>query len=407
MNWALTYALWSTVGGGLLLVVERRLRPEWREAVLWFALLAPMAVVASSLLPRGVAAPDASMPFSPRLSITLPVAATRAMPDRLPIGATLLGIWGIGVAVLLTRDVVRRKRLMRSLNRQPAAHPALHDLAKRLGLHRPVTLTRSASVPVPLAIGGGEVCVPDSLLAQPDSVDLVPILAHELAHLVRHDPRAQQLVRLISIVLWWQPLTRVIGRQLAAVAELRTDALASTIVPPTQLASALLQFAEAKPPPNAPGLPAFPSGLLHERVLALIEERPEAGSLRVRVGLCVLASVLACQFTPQVALAELRQAVVIPAMIANRVSAQLPTLPPASPGFTTQARARSTTPQHEPVIAPGDGDVVAALKSLLLDPEQHVRVAARTSLRRLALDASRQALQDDPMAAVDAAKDIP
>lgn len=407
MSWALTYALWSTVGGGLLLAVERRLRPEWREAVLWFALLAPIAVAASALVPRGTALPELNLPLPSHPTIILPVAATGAVPPRLPLGPACLAIWAIGVVALLYRDVRRRRHLMRSLDRQPAGHPAFQGLATRMGLRRPVALTRSAMVPVPLAIGGGEVCLPDRLLAQPDGGDLVPILAHELAHLVRHDPRAQQLVRLISLVLWWQPLNRVIARRLADVAELRTDALAATIVPPTQLASALLQFAQAALPRHAPGLPAFPSNLLHERVLALVEDRPEAGSLRVRAGLCGMAGLVACLLTPQVAPAELRQALVTPVSLASRVNAQPPALPPASPAVAPPAPTRRAAPQPDSAPPPGDADVIAALSTLLRDPEQHVRVAARTSLRRLGSDASREALQHDPMAAVDAAKDAP
>jgi len=292
---------------------------------------------------------------------------------------------------------------MESLNRKPVERSDVMQLAMGLGLVTNVRLTESEYLPVPIAMGSEEICLPSDLLTGVSADELEPILAHELAHLSRRDPILQQIARVVSIVLWWQPLNRIIAIRLQSVAELRTDRLSSGIVGPTRLAHALVEFAHQKRSAQLAGMPAFPAGLLKERVAMLLHEAAPQSTLRVRIAVCGAIAVVALVFAPRFAVLRAQ----LPAMLKPlvvRASLMVP-----SAGISQDAtKAQPTKVTRQPIpgeTTPGENDVVAALTALLDDSEQHVRVAARESLHRIASEESRGALAKDRYAQIDSSKE--
>ncbi|MEO8578489.1 MAG: M56 family metallopeptidase, partial [Gemmatimonadales bacterium] len=243
MSWMITYAVSSTMIALLVIATEKRFRPEWREALLWLAVFAPLLIASATFIARAPANVSAFATVAPTISIIAPDihVTPRATLD---IGFIAVVIWIAVALVILARDLILHRRLIAAIDRRPATHCGLAAVASQLRIRRPIKLTRSESLPVPIAIGSREICLPASLLESAARDELEPIFAHELAHLRRRDPQIQQAARIFAVVLWWQPFNRVIARKLAAVAELRADALCSSVVEPTRIARTLLLFAQ-------------------------------------------------------------------------------------------------------------------------------------------------------------------
>ena len=81
-------------------------------------------------------------------------------------------------------------------------------LADEAGVARPVRLTAAPSLASPVALGARhlEICLPERALTTLDRRHLEAILAHEVAHLARRDPVWLRAYRLVSALLFFQPL---------------------------------------------------------------------------------------------------------------------------------------------------------------------------------------------------------
>jgi beta-lactamase regulating signal transducer with metallopeptidase domain len=343
----LVYGLLSTVCAGLTLLFNRRLSLEWRETVLWAALVVPLIAIA---LPRAVH-------VLPPIAVTVPTVLTGALPLTITTGrapnmivAVAIALWLSVAVLLLVRELWRRRRLLSLLDRRPINGSPLAELARsiaaELGLARPIRVTQSTALQIPIAIGSSEVCVPPHV----SLADRRPALAHEIAHLRRFDTYREQLARLVALVFWWQPLNRLLVRELTGVAELLADRQARRAVAGEDLAATLLRFAEQSLEQRfIAGAPALHASPLRERILRLLQHEPGYVSHRfVRVSFVILCLPLAS---------------VLPAM-------------------TIAPKPVASVPASRDMGSPSDEDVVAALRALLRDPSKQVREAARASLTR-------------------------
>jgi beta-lactamase regulating signal transducer with metallopeptidase domain len=96
-----------------------------------------------------------------------------------------------------------------------------------------------------VAIGASEICLPERTLAELDPIRMESILAHELAHLERGDPRWLTLARVIEAVFFFQPLNRVARARMQEAAEFASDEWAARVVArPLDLAHCLARVAE-------------------------------------------------------------------------------------------------------------------------------------------------------------------
>ncbi|WP_420124846.1 HEAT repeat domain-containing protein [Longimicrobium sp.] len=310
--WLLTYALHSTLLLGAAALLARRVRGEaWRET-LWKAALIGGIVTATAqtqsgydppagtwrlgstvaftaVLPAeeaasaqpspaihtpGGAAPrpasiestastEPAPPSTPAAVSTGHVESTGALSIR-PLMSLAIGAWAMIAALLIVRIAWRQGRLRRMLRgRQAVSDPAvvgmMAELRRNAGLGRPVRLTACDATPTPLALGGGEVCVPPRFLVDLDPEQQRSALAHELAHLARRDPAWHFVIALIEAVFFFQPLNRLARLRLRESAEFLCDEWAARQTgSPLGLARCLAEVASWV----APGRPPIPAGTM-------------------------------------------------------------------------------------------------------------------------------------------------
>ncbi|MDP9348290.1 MAG: M56 family metallopeptidase, partial [Gemmatimonadota bacterium] len=195
----------------------------------------------------------------------------------------LLTSWGagagLGLAALL-RARLRLKRMLRarSVVADPSLRAMLDDLRERAGVGRTVLLTQTERLHTPFATGSGEICLPTRVVRDLDGEQRRSILAHELAHLLRRDPRWFTCLAMIERVLFFQPLNRVARRRVQESAEFLCDDWAARQVGGLALARCLTEVASWNvAPPQAFAMAGMAgSGPLTRRVERLLS--PAAGT---------------------------------------------------------------------------------------------------------------------------------
>jgi len=174
-------------------------------------------------------------------------------------GAVAYLAWAMGAIAYCARRVARSRL---PDNRTLAAQTA--DLARRLGLRRPVRLAIVDGPIGPLTYGWLRplLVLPVELASRP-AAELEPILAHELIHVRRGDAFVG-LLQVVSQALWWfHPLVWLMNRGLCVERERCCDeeAIASLGYEPTQYGRGLLNVLELKRqsrlPAAVPGIRPF------------------------------------------------------------------------------------------------------------------------------------------------------
>ena len=260
--WLLTYALHSTLFLGLACLASRRLsrRARLEEAVWRFALLAGLVTATVQLaagweplagrwtleapapaysaaaleMPRVQhAAPLQTVERAERSSRSMAAAPASRIDLRINLRILALGLWAAGALFLAMHWGWSYLRLRRRLRARPEViGGGMFSILGRLsheageqGLAPLVRLTCSSRVSVPVALGvlRPEICVPPRALSHLEPEQQEGMLAHELAHLVRRDPFWLAFSRLLSGVLFFQPLNRVAGRRLRELSERLCD----------------------------------------------------------------------------------------------------------------------------------------------------------------------------------------
>jgi beta-lactamase regulating signal transducer with metallopeptidase domain len=129
--------------------------------------------------------------------------------------------WLGGVSILSIRLVGgwKRTQRLRNLGTKPlpeAWQASLARLARRIGVSRRVALYESARVEVPTVIGWLRpvILVPASALTGLSAWHLEALLAHELAHVRRHDYLINLLQTASEILLFYHPAVWWVSRQM-------------------------------------------------------------------------------------------------------------------------------------------------------------------------------------------------
>jgi beta-lactamase regulating signal transducer with metallopeptidase domain/uncharacterized protein involved in exopolysaccharide biosynthesis len=177
--------------------------------------------------------PAAVPPLTRYNSMAIP-----AVTDRLATALEwaipwLVSVWCIGVGLLSLRLLrgYGSIRSVRSRQVRPMDYAwgeRLAELQRRLSMSRPVLLFESALIQVPVVVGWLRpmILVPASSLSGLTPQQLELILAHELAHIRRHDPWVNLLQVLIETLLFYHPAVWWISRDVRAERELCCDDLA-------------------------------------------------------------------------------------------------------------------------------------------------------------------------------------
>jgi len=199
-----------------------------------------------------------ALPAAP-LAETLPTAhpallTAPTLPPPVPGGAaTCRGVgslWAAGTALLLLWliacqwHLTRLRRQARPITSGPAA-----DALAALSARPPVLLAHpSVRSPFLSGIRRPAIFLPTTHEADFDQTALRAILAHELAHLEHRDNAWTLAARLLSALLWPQPLLWVLCRRLDQTGEEACDlAVLAQDCPPRAYAACLLTLAERHP----------------------------------------------------------------------------------------------------------------------------------------------------------------
>jgi beta-lactamase regulating signal transducer with metallopeptidase domain len=220
LAWALVHFVWQgaaiALAAGFAGALLRRARPATRYVVLCAAmgamLLAP-AVTFFVIRAQPAAAPvpalaaEIAPPSPPAAGV--PAASSAAGPSWLE---WVVRVWLSGVAILGLRALggwvwVQRLRACSTTPAAESVQRAASYLRERLGVRRVVRILRTAAADVPATFGWLRpvVLLPVSALTAltPEQVEL--LIAHELAHVRRHDYLVNLAQTVVETVLFYHP----------------------------------------------------------------------------------------------------------------------------------------------------------------------------------------------------------
>lgn len=162
------------------------------------------------------------------LSASIPSPTSAVLPWVLSLwltGVAFLSIYHLG-GFLQTRRLTQTGKLL-----DGDLETTVRSLARRLGIARAVKLLESAAVPVPAVIGWLRpvILVPASALAGLSPQQLEAVLAHELAHVRRHDYLINLLQAAVETLLFYHPAVWWVSSQMRRERENCCDDLAVAI----------------------------------------------------------------------------------------------------------------------------------------------------------------------------------
>ena len=287
----------------VVLALLRNSRAEYRFLVACTALLACLAWPALGLVERlgnGAAAPGEGagmMQFAVRNMV--------GNGQLIDLGAavrSIVSVWALCAAVLSVRMALGLLWIERTVQRNAGRHDPvqarwqarLSQMAQAFGITRQVRLRIVEVLASPVTAGWWRpvVLVPAALAARMPPDLLEALLAHELAHVRRHDYLVNLLQNVIETLLFYHPAVWWLSNRIRAERELIADDFAARqLGEPRRLALALselerLQFSTHHLAQAANG------GNLMDRIQHLMRPAPQA--LNWKAAIPMLGLALAC-----------------------------------------------------------------------------------------------------------------
>jgi beta-lactamase regulating signal transducer with metallopeptidase domain len=249
LGWTLLHSMWQSAVITVVtwLVLRQygvRLRPQTRYALcctaLGLSLAVPILTFASFIL-----SPDRGAMMNPISAVASVAGAISPTTNASLLSASAVLVlpwvvlaWMIGVlarALWITRAWLAVRRLARSAT-QPIDVMwvrVLEQLQRRLRVDRRVGLRLSVYVDVPCVIGWLRpiILLPPAACVGLSLQQLEAVLAHELAHIKRHDFLINSLQRIAEALLFYHPGTWWISRQIRIEREHCCDDAALAVCP--------------------------------------------------------------------------------------------------------------------------------------------------------------------------------
>ena len=243
--------------------------------------------------------PDATAPAAAVTTIArTPVAGLRGIVTVDTVLPLLVLLWSVGVVFLAFRIAggawrvhrIHRAALMMAPSRWSAEAQTVAD---RIGLNRVLRIVDAAMVATPTVVGYLQpvVLLPIAAFSTLSPAQVEAILAHELAHIRRHDGIVNLLQVLSETVLFYHPAVWWVSSRIRTEREHCCDDVAvAACGDPVRYAEALTELAAWST--RAPRLAlSATSGSLIQRVRRILLPRPRAASSRQ--GVAVAAIMLA------------------------------------------------------------------------------------------------------------------
>ena len=305
LAWALLDFVWQGMLAGCIAAVllgsMGRARPQWRYLVACIALLSCAALPVAGLLVRvmGQGGFETGGVLRSALLQGLPATAAQALGDgaavpalwhlagwrellapRLPL---VILCWSAGAALMALRLLlglawVRRRSRPGAYRLDPAWQAVLDRLGERMGLGRKVVLGLVNDLASPVTAGCWRplVLVPASLTTGMAPQLLEALLAHELAHVRRHDYLVNLVQSAIEILLFYHPAVWWLSHRIRVERELIADDLAaSALGEPRRLALALSELDLFQLSSQQLALGAHGGGKLMSRIKRLVRPQTE------------------------------------------------------------------------------------------------------------------------------------
>ena len=315
LAWALLDFVWQGLlvgwGAALLLATMRTARPQARYALACAALLLCAALPLSGVVQRLADAQSLNSTFLPLAGAgpaqdigvlqsiepsTLVASWEHALRERLPLVVLL---WSCGAALLALRMMlglawVRRLTSSGQYRTDPAWQARLDRMAEGFGMSRRVVLGLVDHINSPVTAGWWRpvVLVPASLVSGMPPHLLEALLAHELAHIRRHDYLVNLVQGAIEIVLFYHPAVWWLSNRIRVEREQIADDLAASMLgEPRRLALALSELDQFQF--SIPQLAhAAHGGNLMSRIKRLVH--PDTEPLNWKMALPALGLAAAC-----------------------------------------------------------------------------------------------------------------
>ena len=295
------HATWQGTAAALVLMAVARVRSPWSPSFR-AALLGAAAL--KFVLPPMIPAPTGV--FSP-FHAELPALLRRGLSPESGFGRVCVGLVFLHAAGMvrgawrLAREAFALERIRRSA--RPVDEPKLlrhrRELCSRLGIGPEPPLLASLEVSVPCAFGMRKpaILVPQSPLDRGGEASLRLVLAHELAHLARRDPRRNALRSGLAVLWWFNPAVQALVERLREISEELADdaALEATRGSAREYAQALVSAAAAAgtaPVSPACAISGKSAAGLERRIVRLADpgrRRSSALSRRQRLAVAAVA----------------------------------------------------------------------------------------------------------------------
>lgn len=295
VGWALLHSLWEgtlvVLAAALLLRGLRGASPRLRYTVAVLALLLMTGLPLRHLVPlhSGTSAVLLAQNHpsieGPALSQVLPEPAS-ALRTRMAAGLErampwVVAIWAVGVFVSLLRLAggwawLQRLRWKKAELAPDALQGRLLDLCRRAGLKRAVTLLMCEGLVGPSVVGilRPAILVPAGWFLNLPPAHVEALLAHELAHVLRHDYAVNLLQSLLEVVLFYHPGVWWLSRRIRAERELACDTFAVRLMgdalPLAEALTTLERRGLGRAPLEPAPAPAAHGGSLMERISHLL-----------------------------------------------------------------------------------------------------------------------------------------
>ncbi|HEY7474190.1 MAG TPA: M56 family metallopeptidase [Vicinamibacterales bacterium] len=321
LAWALVHFLWQGAVLSLAAFAVFRL-PRLRATTKYVAGVATLAAMLASpvatftYLMRGAGGPDevrfveampapkpapavTTEPAAPlEVATTVNAVAARVAPEAAPLGPfVILIVWLSGVVLLSLRLfggwIVARRLITRAVRPvSPEIHSLVRRVAGRMALDRVVRVFESSAVAVPVMVGWIKpvVLLPAAALSGLTPTQVEALIAHELAHVRRHDYIVNLLQSVVETLLFYHPAVWWVSARVRAEREHCCDDLAVGVCDRLVYVTALADLAAMTTTPRV-ALAATDGSLVNRvrRLLGRSSDGRDAGSSWMPAVVLVLA----------------------------------------------------------------------------------------------------------------------